>query len=89
MCSASRVAPPVPASSLPVITATSSVPAGSEGASRRASSTTETQAGTVVFRGKGHGHGVGMCQNGAAAMARDGKTARQILAHYYPDATVR
>lgn len=51
--------------------------------------TTETQAGTVVFRGKGHGHGVGMCQNGAAAMARDGKTARQILAHYYPDATVR
>jgi stage II sporulation protein D len=34
--------------------------------------------------GRGWGHGVGMCQHGAEGMARKGKTAEQILAHYYP-----
>lgn len=29
------------------------------------------------------GHGVGMCQRGAAAMAREGSTAEEILKHYY------
>jgi len=30
-----------------------------------------------------YGHGIGMCQRGAAAMARNGATAEQILKHYY------
>ena len=30
-----------------------------------------------------YGHGVGMCQRGAAAMAREGATAEEILSHYY------
>jgi len=30
-----------------------------------------------------YGHGVGMCQRGAAAMAREGATAQEILSHYY------
>lgn len=30
-----------------------------------------------------YGHGVGMCQRGAAAMARDGATVDEILNHYY------
>lgn len=30
-----------------------------------------------------YGHGVGMCQRGAAAMAREGATAQEILKHYY------
>ena len=30
-----------------------------------------------------YGHGVGMCQRGAAAMAREGATVKEILAHYY------
>ncbi len=34
------------------------------------------------------GHGVGLCQNGAAGMARDGKSFRQILAHYFPNTTI-
>jgi stage II sporulation protein D len=34
--------------------------------------------------GRGYGHGVGMCQCGAQAMARGGKSARQILLYYYP-----
>lgn len=29
------------------------------------------------------GHGVGMCQRGAAAMAKEGATAEEILRHYY------
>lgn len=39
---------------------------------------------TYVFKGKGWGHGVGLCQAGAMTMARQGKTYQQILQHYYP-----
>ncbi len=35
------------------------------------------------FRGKGWGHGVGMCQAGAFGMAMRGATYREILGHYY------
>ncbi len=37
----------------------------------------------MVFTVIGYGHGVGMSQNGADFMAKDGKTYRQILTHYY------
>jgi stage II sporulation protein D len=40
------------------------------------------------FRGKGQGHGVGLCQDGADAMAGAGKSYREILAFYYPGAQV-
>ncbi len=33
----------------------------------------------------GYGHGVGMSQYGANAMAKEGKTYAEILAHYYPN----
>ena len=36
------------------------------------------------FTGKGSGHGVGMCVQGAAARARTGGTREQILAAYFP-----
>ena len=39
----------------------------------------------VVLTGVGVGHGIGLCQSGAAAMAKDGATFAQILAHYYPN----
>ncbi len=39
----------------------------------------------LVLRGKGWGHGVGLCQIGAAVMASRGFDYRQILAFYYPD----
>ena len=35
------------------------------------------------LRGHGWGHGVGLCQIGAATMAQQGFTYHQILAHYY------
>jgi peptidoglycan hydrolase-like amidase len=39
-------------------------------------------------RGVVEGHQFGMCQRGAAAMAAQGASAREILDHYYPSATV-
>jgi stage II sporulation protein D len=38
------------------------------------------------FHGRGWGHGVGLCQTGAAAMASQGRTEREILAQYFPGA---
>jgi stage II sporulation protein D len=39
------------------------------------------------WRLEGHslGHGVGMCQSGAAGMAASGASFREILSHYYPN----
>lgn len=39
---------------------------------------------TLVLDGKGWGHGVGLCQIGAAVMASRGYTYSRILEHYYP-----
>jgi SpoIID/LytB domain protein len=41
-----------------------------------------------VLRGAGWGHGVGLCQIGAAVMANEDKTYTQILEHYYRGTTV-
>lgn len=43
----------------------------------------EGQEPVFGFRGAGWGHGVGMCQTGAAGMALAGKRFTEILAHYY------
>lgn len=40
--------------------------------------------GAFVIESAGSGHGVGMSQYGADAMARSGEDYRAILAHYYP-----
>ncbi|MFQ5750308.1 MAG: SpoIID/LytB domain-containing protein, partial [Planctomycetota bacterium] len=45
--------------------------------------------GSLLVRGNGRGHGVGLCQNGALIRARRGEKAAGILAHYYPGARVR
>lgn len=37
----------------------------------------------IEFKSKGYGHGVGMSQWGANFMAKDGKTYKYILEHYY------
>ncbi len=42
---------------------------------------------TVTFHTKGYGHGVGMSQTGANAMALGGRTYREILAYYYTGVT--
>ena len=48
----------------------------------------EGNGGRWVFRGKGSGHGVGLCQRGAEQMGLDGATWREILAFYYPGTVV-
>ena len=35
-----------------------------------------------------HGHGVGMCQNGAHALAKDNYSYQEILRHYYDDISI-
>jgi stage II sporulation protein D len=42
----------------------------------------------VVATGRGYGHGIGMCQTGALAMAERGYDVSEILGHYYPGATL-
>jgi stage II sporulation protein D len=42
-----------------------------------------------TFIGGGLGHGVGMSQNGAASLAKEGKNYRQILLHYYKKCKIR
>jgi stage II sporulation protein D len=44
----------------------------------------ESNGASVVFNGRGAGHGVGLCQAGAEEMAREGQTYRAILDFYYP-----
>ena len=43
----------------------------------------------VIFTGAGWGHGVGLCQIGAAVMASEGYTYKQILEHYYPKSILK
>ena len=38
---------------------------------------------TITFTGRGFGHGVGMSQWGAYALAEDGETAEEIIKHYF------
>jgi len=42
----------------------------------------------MVFAGRGYGHGVGLCQWGANAIAAAGSMAEEVLQHYYPGATI-
>lgn len=55
---------------------------------RSAAFTVETGADSVTFHVTGFGHGVGMSQYGANAMAQEGSTYREILQHYYTGVTV-
>ena len=42
----------------------------------------------TVLQGVGRGHGIGLCQAGAKAMAEAGADFREILAHYYPNTAI-
>jgi stage II sporulation protein D len=48
----------------------------------------DKESGCFVLRGAGWGHGVGLCQIGAAVMANEGNTYAEILRHYYRGTTV-
>lgn len=74
-----RIALNTPAKGLPDVT----------GDARINSGDFEVTAGArFVFRGRGFGHGVGMCQFSAQALASRGWTAEAILRNFYPGATI-
>ena len=50
--------------------------------------TVEAAGDSVTFRVTGYGHGVGMSQYGANALAKEGKTWREILQWYYTGVTI-
>lgn len=50
--------------------------------------TVKTKNRQLILEGVGQGHGVGLCQAGARGMAEQGASFREILAHYYPNATL-
>jgi SpoIID/LytB domain protein len=42
-----------------------------------------------VLKGRGWGHGVGLCQIGAAVMGEQGKSYEEILKYYYKDTDIQ
>jgi SpoIID/LytB domain protein len=41
-----------------------------------------------ILHGRGWGHGVGLCQIGAAVMGEQGYSYKEILKHYYTGAEI-
>ena len=50
--------------------------------------TAEVTPDGIVLEGSGWGHGVGLCQIGAAVMASKGHSYKEILSFYYPGSTL-
>lgn len=44
---------------------------------------------SIKFSVKGYGHGVGMSQTGADAMAKNGSTAEEIINHFYTNVEIK
>jgi stage II sporulation protein D len=42
----------------------------------------------VILNGTGAGHGIGLCQSGARAMAEEGANFHQVLTRYYPNTAI-
>ena len=56
---------------------------------RRQESGDRSQENTFILHGKGWGHGVGLCQIGAAVMGEQGKPYDEILLFYYRNAEIQ
>ncbi|NTW32767.1 MAG: SpoIID/LytB domain-containing protein [Bacteroidetes bacterium] len=48
----------------------------------------ENQGDTLLFKGRGYGHGVGLCQEGAMRMIDLGWTLKKIIKYYYKDVSI-
>lgn len=73
---------PTTTTTKPATTTTTSV-------SESVTTTASDVKGTFIFKVYGYGHGVGMSQHGAMAMAKNGSGYEEILTHYYPGTTVK
>lgn len=49
----------------------------------------EIEGGRLIAEGRGYGHGVGMSQWGAKALAEDGRSAAEIVAYFYKDIEIQ
>ena len=49
----------------------------------------ECQGDRFILHGKGWGHGVGLCQIGAAVMGEEGRSYDDILLYYYHNAEIK
>jgi SpoIID/LytB domain protein len=49
----------------------------------------KAQGNQIIFHGAGWGHGVGLCQIGAAVMAMGGRSAGEILKHYFTGVEIK
>jgi stage II sporulation protein D len=58
-------------------------PTRDEGILRSANFNIRIDGNNVVATGRGFGHGIGMCQNGALERSRRGQNFIQILSAYY------
>ena len=47
--------------------------------------TVQRKEGEVILEGIGEGHGIGLCQRGARAMAEGGANYHEIIGHYFPN----
>lgn len=55
---------------------------------RSAYFTVDINGGAVRVKGKGYGHGVGLCQDGAMQMARRGKSYQEIIDYYFQGVSI-
>jgi stage II sporulation protein D len=46
--------------------------------------TITAEADSIILNGRGYGHGVGLCQDGAKHMAEKKNTFETIIGFYYP-----
>lgn len=56
---------------------------------KSANFTFEIQGDTIKFTVTGYGHGVGLSQNGADSLAKQGMTYEQIIGYYYKDVEIK
>jgi stage II sporulation protein D len=48
----------------------------------------DNKPGSIGIKGRGFGHGVGLCQWGAYALAKNNRSYKAIVMHYYPQADI-
>ncbi len=48
----------------------------------------DVEGDSLIIQGSGQGHGVGLCQLGAAGLAAEGKSFQDILNYYFPNTSL-
>lgn len=70
-------------------TTTTTKPATTTTTTQKETEKTSSASGKFVFKVYGYGHGVGMSQDGAIQMAKNGSGYKEILTHYYTGTIIK